>query len=61
MPHHAGMNIFLLRPVLYFIVLSYALAWLLALPLWMGGGVGHPAFLPIAIVMMWVPGWRPRW
>lgn len=44
------------RPVLYFVLISYGLAWLLALPLWLGGGTGHPAFVPIAIAMMWVPG-----
>lgn len=50
------MNTFNLRPVLCFVVLTYALAWLLALPLWAGGGLGHPAFMPITLATMWVPG-----
>ena len=56
MPQNQGMKTFELRPVLYFVLLSYGLAWLLALPLWLGGGIAHPALVPIAVAMMWVPG-----
>jgi len=40
---------------LVFICLSYGLAWLLALPLWLGDGLGSPWFLPLAIAMMFTP------
>ncbi len=49
------MKTFQLRPVLYFVLLSYALAWLLALPLWLGGGLHSRLFLPIAALTMCMP------
>ena len=38
-----------------YVVLSLGLAWLVALPLWWGGGLAHPAFVPIAAVVMATP------
>lgn len=38
-----------------YVVLSLGLAWLAALPLWFGGGLQHPAFMPIAAVVMTTP------
>lgn len=49
------MKTFQAKPVLYFVLLSYALAWLLALPLWLHGGTEHPYFMLIAVTMMGVP------
>lgn len=41
--------------VMTFIGLSYGLAWLVSLPLWMGGGLRHPLFMLIAIAIMYTP------
>ena len=43
------------RPVLYFVLLSYGLAWLVALPLWIDGGLGHSHFLLYTILTMATP------
>lgn len=44
-----------LVPVLWYVVLSMGLAWLVALPLWLGPGLQHPQFTWIAVIMMWTP------
>jgi uncharacterized protein len=49
------MNTFRLRPVLYFILLSYGLAWVVALPLWLDGGLKNRFFTLIGVAMMWTP------
>lgn len=42
------------RP-LAFALLSVALAWLVALPLYAGGGLASPLFLPITVLVMYTP------
>lgn len=42
-------------PIALFAVLAFGLSWLLALPLWMGDGLRHRFFAPIAVMMMWTP------
>ncbi|MFD2368052.1 CPBP family intramembrane glutamic endopeptidase [Pseudoduganella sp. GCM10020061] len=42
-------------PVVLFLALSFGLAWLVALPLWLGDGIKHPYFTWIAIAIMWTP------
>lgn len=49
------MNRFQRRPVLYFILLSYGLAWLFALPLWLGAGLEHRYFVAISVLVMTTP------
>ncbi len=45
-----------LKPIVYYVVFAYALAWLVALPLWLGGqGLGDPLFTVYALVMMLTP------
>ncbi|GGJ74607.1 abortive infection protein [Glutamicibacter ardleyensis] len=44
-----------LKSISCFTVLSFALAWLVALPLWQGGGLHHPQFTWIAMAMMVTP------
>ena len=41
--------------VVVFVVLALGLAWLVALPLWLGDGLADPAFLPVSLVMMTTP------
>jgi membrane protease YdiL (CAAX protease family) len=43
------------RPVLIFLLLAYGLAWLVALPLWLDGGLRHPLFGVLAIAVMATP------
>lgn len=44
------------RPIILYVVLAYALAWLVAVPLWAGGrGLGDPLFTVYALVMMLTP------
>lgn len=43
------------KAVLVYILLAYALAWLVCLPLWLGGGLASPLFLPCSVTMMFVP------
>lgn len=44
------------KPIILYVVLAYALAWLVALPLWIGGrGLGDPLFTVYALVMMLTP------
>lgn len=42
-------------PVALFAALAFLLAWALALPLWIGDGLHHRFFVPIAVLMMWTP------
>lgn len=49
------MNTFHLRPILYFVLLSCVLAWLVALPVWLEGGLQHRLFPVIGAVMMGTP------
>lgn len=44
-----------LRPVGVFVALAFALAWLVALPLWIGDGLATPWFPVAAIAMMMTP------
>lgn len=49
------MNKFDIRPILVFVALSFGLAWLFALPLWLDGGLQHPLFVFLAVAIMWTP------
>ncbi|MBP2367515.1 membrane protease YdiL (CAAX protease family) [Pseudonocardia parietis] len=44
-----------LRSIAAFLVLAFGLAWLVALPLWIGDGLADPAFTPTAMLMMTTP------
>lgn len=41
--------------ILVYTFLACALAWLVALPLWLGDGLASPAALPLMLVMMCTP------
>lgn len=43
------------RPVIIYCVIAYALAWLAALPLWIGSGLTSPAFMVCSVAMMFTP------
>ncbi len=43
------------RAVVTYCLLAYGLAWLVGLPLWLGGGLTSPLLLPVALVMMTTP------
>lgn len=43
------------RPIILFLVLAYGLAWLVALPLWLDGGLRSPLFGVLAIAIMATP------
>ncbi|MDY7539607.1 CPBP family intramembrane glutamic endopeptidase [Undibacterium sp. 5I1] len=43
------------RPVVYFVLLSFGLAWLVALPLWLHDGLKNPLATALLIMMMGVP------
>ena len=43
------------RPVIVFVLLAYVLAWLCALPLWLGDGLREPLFPLYAVLMMATP------
>lgn len=45
----------LLRPLPTFLILAFGLAWLVALPLWLGGGLANPLMPVIALAMMATP------
>lgn len=49
------MSSFRLGPILLFITLSYGLAWLSVLPLWLHAGLTHPLFPLFAVLMMMTP------
>jgi membrane protease YdiL (CAAX protease family) len=38
-----------------FLVLTFGLSWLVALPIWFGGGLGSPLTQPLAALMMFTP------
>lgn len=44
-----------LRPIAAFLLLAFGLAWLIALPLWLGDGLNSPLFLVVSIAMMTTP------
>lgn len=44
-----------LRSISVFTVVSFALAWLVALPLWLGDGITSPWLLPVTITTMMTP------
>jgi len=44
-----------IRSIVIFVVIAYALAWLVALPLWFGDGLATPLFPVIAVVIMATP------
>ncbi|BBG05351.1 MULTISPECIES: CPBP family intramembrane glutamic endopeptidase [Pseudonocardia] len=44
-----------LRSIAVFLVLAFGLAWLVALPLWLGDGLADPVFTPTAMLMMVTP------
>jgi predicted O-methyltransferase YrrM/membrane protease YdiL (CAAX protease family) len=41
--------------VVVFVVISFGAAWLLALPMWGGGGLTHPLAMPLIQAMMFTP------
>ncbi|MEV4061417.1 CPBP family intramembrane glutamic endopeptidase [Nonomuraea dietziae] len=41
--------------ILLFLLVAYGLAWLSALPLWLGGGLADPSFGPLVGLMMFTP------
>ncbi|EPH02268.1 hypothetical protein HMPREF1531_01574 [Propionibacterium sp. oral taxon 192 str. F0372] len=43
------------KGVVIFVILAVALAWILALPLWLGQGINSPLFLPVATATMLTP------
>lgn len=43
------------RAVLLYALVACGLAWLVALPLWLGDGLASPLFLPLVAVMMYTP------
>lgn len=45
-----------LRHILYFVLISYSLAWAVALPLWLGSGLFDEKFRLLAGTMMFTPG-----
>ncbi|EPR75243.1 hypothetical protein ADILRU_2384 [Leifsonia rubra CMS 76R] len=42
-------------PIAIFMLLSFGLSWLIALPLWLGGGLANPFFPLVALAMMFTP------
>jgi membrane protease YdiL (CAAX protease family) len=42
-------------PIVIFLSVSFGLSWLVALPLWLGGGIESPFFLVFALAMMVTP------
>ena len=44
-----------LRPIAIFVALSFGLAWLVALPLWLDRGLTHPLFMVFGVAVMWTP------
>ncbi|GAB3192534.1 lysostaphin resistance A-like protein [Nesterenkonia suensis] len=42
-------------PMLIFLACAYGLAWLVALPLWLGDGLATPWFTLVAVAMMFTP------
>lgn len=44
-----------LRNIIIFLILTFGMAWLIALPLWTGEGLASPWFLVVSIAMMLTP------
>jgi len=44
-----------IRSIVIFVAIAFALAWLVALPLWLGDGLASPVFPIIAVAMMATP------
>ncbi|MDU0347575.1 CPBP family intramembrane glutamic endopeptidase [Actinomyces sp. MRS3W] len=42
-------------PIALYCLLAYGLAWIVCVPLWLNGGLTHPLFLPLSVVMMLTP------
>lgn len=45
-----------LRPIVVFVAIAFALAWLIALPLWLGDGLASPLLPIVAAAAMFAPG-----
>jgi uncharacterized protein len=43
------------RPIAAFLLIAFGLAWLFALPLWLGDGLASPLFPVVAVAMMSTP------
>jgi len=43
------------RSMLVFLLISFGLSWLVALPLWLGDGLADPLFGVVAVAMMFTP------
>ncbi|MEW9548840.1 lysostaphin resistance A-like protein [Nonomuraea sp. NPDC050783] len=43
------------RPLVVFLALAFGLSWAVALPLWLGGGLGSPLLIALASLMMFTP------
>ncbi len=43
------------RSTALFVLVSYGLAWVVALPLWLGEGLDSPLLMPLAVLMMFAP------
>jgi len=44
------------RGPVVFVVVAFGLSWLVALPLYLTGGLASPWFLPVSLLVMWTPG-----
>ena len=44
-----------LRPIVIFLVIAFGLAWLIALPLWLGDGISSPWLTVVAVATMPTP------
>lgn len=44
-----------MRAVVAFVIVAYAAAWLIALPLWLGDGLASPWFRVVSVAMMAAP------
>ncbi len=43
------------RSTALFVLVSYGLGWVVALPLWLGEGLDSPLLMPLAVLMMFTP------
>lgn len=44
-----------MKPLPVFLAVAFVLSWLVALPLWLGGGLGHPLTQVLGMLMMFTP------
>lgn len=44
-----------MKPLPLFLAVSFVLSWLVALPLWLGGGLSHPLLPVLGMIMMFTP------